>query len=441
MESSAPLLVSLREVLLNFALPAVRSAAFEPLRLAAVEILVVGFTLFFRSPSEQLSYLLRLLPQEASSPAHSFLLRSLFTELARWPMVADLLREDEALGVHRSVSKREKAQKDKKAKEKADATWTLHPMALEFLTAVADLAVHDFKSGSSSGPQRISPASLLLLSLQREIVAQRFGLSFLKEYALMLLQKAQVLLGGLLASAELPAGVDARLDVSFVNVALRALLLSLSRKALLEKADLGASLLAPLAATLSSLDAINSRLPTAVAADATFLKELSFKVDVRKVIETKHPYPFGKNQLKETVSIPGAKSLALRFDSQSRTASSSSDVLQLFLGSNFDQPVTVNGNPIVFSGTAFPLQPIIVPGDTVTFLFSAGSRPDNRRHDPAHRLGFSCSIMEAGSGKTQRPVITHGLLDLEVRPAIRPSPCSRSPFRATLPSWWARSAR
>jgi hypothetical protein len=72
---------------------------------------------------------------------------------------------------------------------------------------------------------------------------------------------------------------------------------------------------------------INKKLPTSKISDKLYRRR-DGKKDRKFVIESKHPYPIGKNQLKETVIIPGAKSLSVHFDPQSRTSSSSQDVLQ-----------------------------------------------------------------------------------------------------------------
>jgi len=149
------------------------------------------------------------------------------------------------------------------------------------------------------------------------------------------------------------------------------------------------------------------------------------KKDRKFIVQTKHPYPYGRNQFKETVTIPGATALLLHFDPQSRTASSSSDVLQLFYA-NPDQPVPREGSsdPIYFSGTNFPRHSVTVEGDTVTFIFNSGSRPDSHNKNSPSRWGFRCIVTELTSSTSFQPAMDHWSLDLECNLGVLCGKCS-----------------
>lgn len=132
------------------------------------------------------------------------------------------------------------------------------------------------------------------------------------------------------------------------------------------------------------------------------------------MVESVHPYSRGRNQLNQTVTIPGAKSIALHFDPRCRTLSSGNDSLQLFLNSSLANPVLgADRNPVAFSGRAFPRQRLVVEGNTVTFLFSAGSRNlDDPSVPTASRWGFKCTVSECLEPVEVPGSVTHWLLDL-----------------------------
>jgi hypothetical protein len=201
-----------------------------------------------------------------------------------------------------------------------------------------------------------------------------------------------------------------------------------SRKKYASNQSFASGILPHLMRLITALDRLNVEvIPLEVAsssglvspadADRRYLRRLTAKKDRRTFIETKHPYPQGKNQLKQTLVITGAEALCLHFDTRSRTAGSS-DVLQLFKSSSMNDPLTnsKDGKQLVFSGDSFPRQSITVQGDSITFVFSANSRVDPnalRSADKTSRWGFRCRITEITSAERYEEVFASWLLDLE----------------------------
>eukprot|EP01122_Echinamoeba_exundans_P001572 TRINITY_DN115_c0_g1_i2.p1 TRINITY_DN115_c0_g1~~TRINITY_DN115_c0_g1_i2.p1 ORF type:complete len:3572 (-),score=989.42 TRINITY_DN115_c0_g1_i2:58-10773(-) len=259
----------------------------------------------------------------------------------------------------------------------------------------------------------------LLLALQRDIVAPSFGKQFVWEYVNLLLQACSKFVNSVSAevgarkSDAFFAAVDSVLQRSLIRVVLPALATSLCRHNYSNDNILGGNCIAAVLGVVESLDKLSHSLPSCSSADAEYLRSLSDKREKKYTVETKHPYPFGKMQYKETVSIPGAEKLVLRFDSRSRTVPGSSDSLQLFTTSSLDTPVnSADGSPIYFNGTNFPRQPVIVPGNSVTFFFTQG------RIDPStpvsSRWGFRCTVAPVVSSRDIPTVpINNWLLDLE----------------------------
>lgn len=166
----------------------------------------------------------------------------------------------------------------------------------------------------------------------------------------------------------------------------------------------------------AQFNSFNSSFSAAADADQSYLDTFAFSQDVIRTVETKHPYSFGKNQLKETVTIPGATALSLIFDPRSRSVSSTADVLQLFCDAALNHPVMFDGSALYYSGNSFPVGAVIIPGDTVTFVFNADTRPDSRRADMVSRWGFRCTVTEALSPEDLRP--TFSCWTLEVQNAL-----------------------
>jgi hypothetical protein len=178
------------------------------------------------------------------------------------------------------------------------------------------------------------------------------------------------------------------------------------------------------------VDELNTQIPTVKTSDAKYLAKLSDKRERTTVVETKHPYPQNKQAVKETITFPGAQALTIFFDEHSRTYSSSSDILQLFNSPTLEQAILHNGVPAYFSGSNFPRQPINVQGDTITFVFTAGSRfdPKMATNDKLvqQRWGFRCIIKEIILGSSYQAPISHWSLYLESTLAYVSGRCASS---------------
>jgi hypothetical protein len=269
----------------------------------------------------------------------------------------------------------------------------------------------------------ISSTIRVLVTLQRDILGGVFGRAFLLEYINEVIDKFTSLL---LAIVENHADLfdiypptrecyyDIHLKDSIIGVILRSIVPALCRKQYAQNAEFVQSVFPKLADLMSVIDTINTKLPTVKKSDEKYIQRLDRRKDQTFVIQTKHPYQQGRNQFKETVTIPGASSLTLRFDPQSRTASSSSDILQLFYAS-VDQPIYHEGtnDPVYFSGTSFPRNSFTIEGDTVTFVFNATSRPDAHKKNSPSRWGFRCTITEFSSASSFQAPVEHWSLDLE----------------------------
>jgi len=64
----------------------------------------------------------------------------------------------------------------------------------------------------------------------------------------------------------------------------------------------------------------------------------------------------------------------------------------LFTGHSLEQPITQNDNPVYFSGTNFSRNSIVIEGDTVTFVFNSGSRPDPHSKNSPSRWDFGVPL-------------------------------------------------
>ncbi len=222
------------------------------------------------------------------------------------------------------------------------------------------------------------------------------------------------------AASQLPPADRAeRTQCSFLALGLPALVACLSRAPLTADFEMAESFLPQLLTLVKSLDVLSASVPLLREADMAYLNRSSVtsskKEPFRVTVESQHPYSRGRNQLQHTVTVPDARSISLQFDPRCRTLNSGSDMLQLFLTPNLSAAVLgPDKNGLVYSGTNWPKQRIVIEGNTVTFLFSAGSR---NLEDPgipaAHRWGFKCVVTEfkEETGAVQG-AIQHWMLDL-----------------------------
>uniref|UniRef100_A0A8C2XEJ5 HECT domain E3 ubiquitin protein ligase 4 n=1 Tax=Cyclopterus lumpus TaxID=8103 RepID=A0A8C2XEJ5_CYCLU len=115
-----------------------------------------------------------------------------------------------------------------------------------------------------------------------------------------------------------------------------------------------------------------------------------------KTVETVHPVR-DNYKFKETVHIPGARCLYLRFDSRC-SSQYDYDKLVLYAGPNTNsRKVTeYGGNTLGYGsrsvlGTGWPKDLVKVEGDTVTFSFEMRSGREHNTPDKA-MWGFSCTV-------------------------------------------------
>jgi hypothetical protein len=220
-----------------------------------------------------------------------------------------------------------------------------------------------------------------------------------------------------LAAGLLPQSSEDRAKCSFLALVLPSLIATLSRAPLVNDFSLVESMQPQLLHLVKALDALALSVPAVAKADAAYLNRVQQDKaeDVfRAVVESQHPYTRGRNQLQQTVTVPGAKSIALHFDPKCRTLSMGNDMLQLFLTPSLSAPVLgPDKNGLVYSGQHWPKQKVVIEGNTVTFLFSAASR---NLEDPgvslAQRWGFKCVVTEYKEAVKVPGTIEHWLLDL-----------------------------
>jgi hypothetical protein len=404
------------------------------IRRESMEALTLGFNLFYPVPTQQVAFLSERFAAAATSPVAREHLELLLSELAEWYRVADILGDDP------------RDDQDKKKKEdgtKGRATLTpsqapINKSASKLLASLIHFAVAETNSfvqaiqkndqsvinKLATSPIFVSPALRVLLSLQRDLLNLTFSRPVLTDYTTQLVEQSSSLLSLVSASSKdflndptstRFAALDNALQRSILRIVLPGFITGLGRKNHRDIAFATAAV-EQLLKLISHLDALNKAIPAAAAADMSYVNRLSDKKERKYVVETKHPYATGKNQFKETVTVPNAEAIALRFDPKSRTGSSSSDVLQLFMSTGLENPVMRDGTPVFFSGNNWPKQAVVVPGNTITFVFTSNSRPDSSSTmaSIAARWGFRCVITEhVIEEKDTSAVVPHWLLDLE----------------------------
>jgi hypothetical protein len=406
---------TLRELLQRFVdddrviVPALRNQVREE----AMNVLVTGFTFFYPSSSAQIECCLALL--NATSEGSRQLCNQLVLALSDWYRVGDVLTDD-------AVKESGAALKEStKNKELTAPSLTAHPLAGKLLAQLIEYTATQLQQQLAQQTHKsellLAPAVRLLLSLQREVLLNTWGRQVTLEYCDAVLDRCTQLVTALLSSpqSDWSAAYDTTLRCSLLGVVLPSMVTALCRPMHVKDAQLVSGVVPKLLPLIKQLDQMCRQVTAATAADQRYLRRLSNKKDKRIIIETKHPYPHGKNQFKETVSIPGAAALSIRFDPRSRTMSPTSDVLQLFASPKLDRPVLKDGAPLFFSGNNFPKQSIVIKGDTLTFVFNASTRPDPNSAPQPQRWGFKCIVSEvSGSAVGGGPaIISHWLLELE----------------------------
>eukprot|EP00029_Vermamoeba_vermiformis_P008050 TRINITY_DN365_c0_g1_i7.p1 TRINITY_DN365_c0_g1~~TRINITY_DN365_c0_g1_i7.p1 ORF type:complete len:4455 (+),score=2004.27 TRINITY_DN365_c0_g1_i7:138-13502(+) len=426
---------TLRELLQRFVDDdqVVVTALRHQVREEAMNVLVTGFIFFYPSSTAQIECCLALL--SATSEGSRQLCNQLVLALAEWYRVGDVLTDD-------AVKESGAALKEStKGKELTAPSLTAHPLSGKFL---AQLIAYTAAQVQLTQPHKaellLTPAVKLLLSLQREVLLNTWGRQVTLEYCDAVLDRCTHLVTALLAAppSEWSASYDTTLRCSLLGVVLPSMVTALCRPMHVKDTQLVSGVVPKLIPLIKQLDQMCRQVAAATAADQRYLRRLSNKKDKRIIIETKHPYPHGKNQFRETVSIPGAAALSIRFDPRSRTMSPTSDVLQLFASPKLDRPVLKDGAPLFFSGNNFPKQSIVIKGDTLTFVFNASTRPDPNNVAQPQRWGFKCIVSEvSGSAVGGGPaIISHWLLELENSITLLAAKCA-----ATLIEGEAQSDR
>ena len=154
------------------------------------------------------------------------------------------------------------------------------------------------------------------------------------------------------------------------------LLTALSSQYLLASTTHVQTLLPLIASLLVHIDAFNGLFPSHVASDSAYSLQLAGEVTRSHLIESPHPYPSGPRVVKQTVTIPGATSIAWTFDPRS-ASHNGSDALRYYYDREMKYGMAVGpffGNERD-SSSSWPRTTIITPGNTATICFSAKSPP------------------------------------------------------------------
>eukprot|EP01125_Pyxidicula_operculata_P006688 TRINITY_DN229_c1_g1_i2.p1 TRINITY_DN229_c1_g1~~TRINITY_DN229_c1_g1_i2.p1 ORF type:complete len:4506 (-),score=1363.41 TRINITY_DN229_c1_g1_i2:44-12730(-) len=415
------ILNGLKNLLLRFiSSPPIESAS-NVIQSTCMDALTVGFLLFYRKPEERLEFLLEILEKSKSNPFCDVLAGKLIAELAQWYRVGEMLTDETK---QKETKKEDKKTKEKFTKvsgiEKVREEFTTNKTAKNFLIALVEYAVKEVKTNIGNSKQvksvAVSPIVKLLLTLQREIIANTFGRQLLLEYTRFTFQICSDLLNEILnnhkdlflVTKENKCLYDNICQTSIIGVVLRSLILGLCRKNHNFSSEIINELFPHLLKLMNSVDEINKVHPYAKQSDNQYLKA-NIKKERKQMIETKHPYPQGKYYFKETVSFPGCQSLLLSFDTQSKTCSQS-DCLQIVQGTSksFSQPLLYGNN--------FPKN-LVIDGDTVTFMFKSSVRY-SQKTNLASRWGFRCYVSEISTSASSQQPISYWHLDMQNSLAI-----------------------
>lgn len=373
----------------------------KPLQQACCGVVATGFATFFPTAKEKTDLLQLLLKGQDAGPGLDVLRTTLFEELSETPLTSLI----------------------------TDAT-----LLEELFESIAEFAFQstlaELHRDSMTVFDAISPCNRFLLKLQAELLTDSKFSTLLRNYSLEIMTKAQHLLEYLLVQNK-PGFSDTEAHVlrnSFLGTAVVSLVLGLSRKDF-HSNSLGERLLDKVTMITQQLDQVNKKFHAAAEAEAAYISQISQTAEKMHVVESAHPYQAGLNQVKQTVTILGAKALTIRFSRKCRTAHQSNDILQIFKGDGVnDSVLNADGNPF-FSDRNFPIQPLYVEGNTLTFIFSASSRPGSS-HEA--RWGFKCTI-ENADAKMTTPV-GFWMLELESSLAVLASKIIASLIEGVAPS-------
>eukprot|EP01117_Protostelium_nocturnum_P005083 TRINITY_DN1838_c1_g1_i6.p1 TRINITY_DN1838_c1_g1~~TRINITY_DN1838_c1_g1_i6.p1 ORF type:complete len:4362 (-),score=1676.63 TRINITY_DN1838_c1_g1_i6:38-13123(-) len=398
------------------------------LRQEACNVITLGLPLFTSNHVEQTYFIVELLENAPRlAEGNKVLLSTILTQLSEVEDISNILLGEEDSS---KKNRKDKNKSEDSDKMELDASSPKEKqMARRLLYALIDVAydegiesINKPLNNSIVGPLVSSPLKLLLV-LQRDIVSNNSYSHLLFDYVCTILSKCKQLVGHILQQhtekKTLDKNIDHQLKSSLLGVILQPLVLSLWKKKHSSDVAFTKGLLPHLTQFLKEIDSLNKLSSEANEADKLYLTELSSKKEKKNYVESKHPYPHGKNQLKQTVTIPGATGIVLRFDPKCQTSSTSSDQLHLYKSPALTDPVMFvggkdKGKPMVFSGINWPKRNVVIPGNSVTFVFTANTRVDLKNADNLkHRWGFRVRVTEFQSTDVYRKLISHWLLDLE----------------------------
>jgi hypothetical protein len=432
--AAPPVFANLRSVLLHLVHAPLATDSAHHFQREACSVLALGFELFFE-PEEQITFLVDLLASAKTSSTDRLMLSRLLAQLLAWDHATDILLEREPLQVSEDkmdIDSGTQASPTKTTPTPGPPTSTPQPKrknAYRLLVALVNYVFDETKTTidaiAAEGTAKhefvcalVSPALRLLLALQRALVIDPIFSSLLHLYTTELLTSSISLfdyVNSRYAEALPSERLENALRNSLPGVLLPALATALAAPTFTASSSgFPANSLSLLLRAVHSIDRLTHRLPDALAADERYVRRQRTDTDRRVIVETTHPYPHGPNQIKQTVTLPGAKSLLLIFDPRSRTTNSSSDILQLFHSPAMTEPPILNprdGSPFL-AGSSWPHQ-MALEGDSVTFVFSANSRAEKGggASAAAQRWGFRCVVSDLHA-RAAEP-LSHWLLDLE----------------------------
>jgi len=410
-DGGVSLMLDIRSLLSEYIegdLTAFPSEVAQALRSEAIDALITGLTLFYRTPSDQLRLVTGVLKSKSE-----ILLPRLLSALSSWRHVGDILKLDEPLKDSKSLESSVKSIGASK-RNKKERRNEINDCGMDFLSLLVDYLVEEVKNKpttpSASCP-KISSGVQLLLVLQREILSNSFGNKAIIIYVAMITQKCAGLLQSL-STEHAPLFVRPENQTTcpfdlysdtILGVVVSTMVTLLCKKEILKKPDLSVPLLDSIIALAHAYDLVNVLLESVKDANTRYLNYKGNLTTMYRV-ETRHPYPAFKTTLKETITVPGAKALIITFDSRSKTHGSS-DTLEIY-------PQGQKENPLTFSGINFPLVPLVLPGDNVSLNFSSSSK--NEGSDAQMRWGFKCCVRAAHCSTEFEPnVINYWSLDVE----------------------------
>ena len=404
-------LVNLRTLLYSF----IENSKSIAILQESCNVLSIGFTLFYPSSLEQKSILLSLLESSTVNQGSKTLLETLLAQISCYESIGDAL-----LGGGLSDST------NSNNNDAMDIDNSSKSVSFKLITALLE---YSYQEGAReielalSNPEKpvnsplVTPVLKVLMGLQRDLLSNVEYKNYLFEYVTSLINKCKLFIDSLLnKKIQLTNSLEQLLRSTMLGILMPNIAIGLHKPSYISSTSTG-QLIPPLLKLVHSLDILSKQSQSVLDADKSYLKNLSNKPVTKKhYVESKHPYPQGKNQLKQTISIPGSQALCVYFDARSRTVNSSSDLLQFYRGSTVNDPIVLakDNKTMFYSGNNFPKEPVIVPGDTVTIVFSANTRLDPKNAENLkYRWGFKCKITQFVPTDKYQPVFQNWLLYLE----------------------------